>query len=474
MSRDSKISRAMNFGRYRLVINSLRSRKKQRRQPDDDYDLSEVQTLEVPEEVKDWLAFTFTRQLASRMGAEENKPKFKTVAQAVRAGLLVDKIYDRLTLPPVNMKFPNEVTEMLKLSNEWDFDIFAFSQVANDHPIRYLGYDILNRYGLLHKFKIQRNTLEAFLNKIEEGYMKYDNLYHNNLHGADVAQTVHYMIYKTGLMNWLTDLEIFATLIAAIIHDYEHTGTTNHFHVMSGSDIALLYNDRAVLENHHVSASFQLFRDEQYNILSQLSKDEYREFRALVIDIVLATDMSHHFQQLKNIKSAMAIFANDPSAEIDKTKALSLVVHMCDISHPAKPWKLHYKWSDLLSEEFFRQGDLEYSLGLPYSPLCDRNNTLVAESQIGFIDYIVEPSMIVCAEMLESILKPLSDTCDESHEEKGFVIEKPWIAFIAENKSNWKERAAEEAALRAEQEKKLRELEETLDSIEMENEKVSE
>lgn len=59
------------------------------------------------------------------------------------------------------------------------------------------------------------------------------------------------------LQNWLTDLEIFATLVAAIIHDYEHTGTTNNFHVMSGSDTALLYNDRAVLENHHISASFR-------------------------------------------------------------------------------------------------------------------------------------------------------------------------------------------------------------------------
>ena len=34
--------------------------------------------------------------------------------------------------------------------------------------------------------------------------------------------------------SWLTDLEIFAILIAAIIHDFEHTGTTNNFHVMSG------------------------------------------------------------------------------------------------------------------------------------------------------------------------------------------------------------------------------------------------
>lgn len=58
--------------------------------------------------------------------------------------------------------------------------------------------------------------------------------------------------------NWLTDLEIFAAILAAIIHDFEHTGTTNSFHVMSGSDTAFLYNDRSVLENHHVSAAFRL------------------------------------------------------------------------------------------------------------------------------------------------------------------------------------------------------------------------
>lgn len=59
------------------------------------------------------------------------------------------------------------------------------------------------------------------------------------------------------LQNWLTDLEIFAAIIAAIIHDFEHTGTTNSFHVMSGSETALLYNDRSVQENHHISAAFR-------------------------------------------------------------------------------------------------------------------------------------------------------------------------------------------------------------------------
>ncbi|KAG8224612.1 hypothetical protein J437_LFUL005780 [Ladona fulva] len=141
--------------------------------------------------------------------------------------------------------------------DEWSFDVFALSEAANSQPVKYLGYDLLNRYGMIHKFKVPPSTLEAFLNKIEEGYCRYGNPYHNNIHAADVAQTVHYMLSQTGLMNWLTDLEIFATLVAALVHDFEHTGTTNNFHVMSGSETALLYNDRAVLENHHISASFR-------------------------------------------------------------------------------------------------------------------------------------------------------------------------------------------------------------------------
>lgn len=43
------------------------------------------------------------------------------------------------------------------------------------------------------------------------------------------------------------------------------------------SDSAILYNDRSVLENHHVSAAYRLLQDdEEMNILSNLSKDDWR------------------------------------------------------------------------------------------------------------------------------------------------------------------------------------------------------
>ncbi|XP_015183310.1 PREDICTED: calcium/calmodulin-dependent 3',5'-cyclic nucleotide phosphodiesterase 1A-like isoform X7 [Polistes dominula] len=425
-----------------------------KRLADEDDELSEVQPDAVPPEVREWLASTFTRQLATTRRKADEKPKFRSVAHAIRAGIFVDRIYRRVTNTAL-MQFPPDVVKVLKTLDDWSFDVFSLSEAALGAPVKYIGYDLLNRYGMLHKFKVPPAVLECFLGRIEEGYCRHRNPYHNNLHAADVAQTMHYILCQTGLMNWLTDLEIFSSLVAAIIHDYEHTGTTNNFHVMSGSDTALLYNDRAVLENHHTSASFRILREDECNILQNLSREEYREFRSLVIDMVLATDMSYHFQQLKNMKNLLSLA--EPS--VDKSKAVSLVLHCCDISHPAKRWDLHHRWTTQLLEEFFRQGDKERELGLPFSPLCDRNNTLVAESQIGFIEFIVEPSMQVCSDMLETVLAPLNvkESVDESAngstpESNRFKIGKPWIQCLAENKQIWKEQAVRDAEIRAQKE----------------------
>ncbi|CAF0802728.1 unnamed protein product [Didymodactylos carnosus] len=317
-----------------------------RRLMEEDDVLSEIEPDSVPNEVRDWLAMTFTRSMSTMKRRPEEKPKFKSVAQAIRAGIMVDRI--------------------------------------------------LKKWSLRVKVKVSLTSLQNFLEQMEMGYSKYHNPYHNLIHAADVLQTTYQI-------NWLTDHELFAMFVAAIIHDFEHTGTTNSFHVQSKSDVALIYNDRAVLENHHVSAAFRLMRIDDYNIVSEFSNEEYRDFRQLVIDMVLATDMSFHFTQLKNMKGLLSMPEN-----IEKSKALALVLHCADISHPGKPWHIHHSWTENLLEEYFKQGEKEKELGLPCSPLCDRENTLVAESQIGFIQYIVEPSFSVMGDMLEKIIK----SCD--------------------------------------------------------------
>lgn len=68
-----------------------------RRLADEDDELSEVQPDAVPPEVREWLASTFTRQMATTKRKADEKPKFRSVAHAIRAGIFVDRMY-RLVL----------------------------------------------------------------------------------------------------------------------------------------------------------------------------------------------------------------------------------------------------------------------------------------------------------------------------------------------------------------------------------------
>lgn len=62
---------------------------------------------------------------------------------------------------------------------------------------------------------------------------------------------------------------------------------------------AVLYNDRSVLENHHAASAWNLFMSHpDYNFLVNLDHGEFKRFRFLVIEAILATDLKKHFDFL--------------------------------------------------------------------------------------------------------------------------------------------------------------------------------
>ncbi|XP_061735364.1 dual specificity calcium/calmodulin-dependent 3',5'-cyclic nucleotide phosphodiesterase 1C [Nerophis ophidion] len=370
---------------------------------DPEDELSDLQAESVPSEVRDWLACTFSRKMGVAKRRPEEKPRFRSIVHAVQAGIFVERMYRR-TSNMAGLSYPPTALTALKEVDQWSFDVFLLHEATGDHALKFLVYELLTRYDLINRFRIPVPALVQFVEALENGYSKHKNPYHNLVHAADVTQTAHFLMLHTGLMHWLSELEILAMVFAAAIHDFEHTGTTNNFHIHTRSEVAIFYNDRSVLENHHVSAAYRLMAEEDTNILVNLNKEDWRELRALVIEMVMSTDMSCHFQQIKTMKNTLT-----QSHGLDKVKVLSLMLHAADISHPAKAWPLHFRWTHSLMEEFFRQGDKEVELGLPFSPLCDRKATMIAQSQIGFIDFIVEPTFSVLVDMTEKVIAPLID-----------------------------------------------------------------
>lgn len=71
---------------------------------------------------------------------------------------------------------------------------------------------------------------------------------------------------------------------------------------------ALLYNDRSVLENHHAASAWNLFLSRpEYNFLINLEHVEFKRFRFLVIEAILATDLKKHFDFLAEFNAKVTI-----------------------------------------------------------------------------------------------------------------------------------------------------------------------
>ncbi|KAG0263121.1 hypothetical protein DFQ27_001923 [Actinomortierella ambigua] len=76
------------------------------------------------------------------------------------------------------------------------------------------------------------------------------------------------------------------------------------------------------------------------------------------------------------------------------------LLHAADISNAVKPWELCRRWSDLVIQEFFRQGDIEKAQNLPVSPNMDREMHNQPQISLGFGDFVVQPYFESLAEFL--------------------------------------------------------------------------
>ncbi|KAK2537684.1 Pde3a, partial [Columba guinea] len=188
-------------------------------------------------------------------------------------------------------------------------------------------------------------------------------------------------------------LELMALYVAAAMHDYDHPGRTNAFLVATSAPQAVLYNDRSVLENHHAAAAWNLFMSRpEYNFLVNLDHVEFKHFRFLVIEAILATDLKKHFDFVAKFNAKVNDDVGiDWTNENDRLLVCQMCIKLADINGPAKCKDLHLQWTEGIVNEFYEQGDEEASLGLPISPFMDRSAPQLAHLQESFITHIVGP-----------------------------------------------------------------------------------
>jgi hypothetical protein len=171
------------------------------------------------------------------------------------------------------------------------------------------------------------------------------------------------------------------------------------------------------LENYHVSETFKVILKVNLNIFEKLSPEEYRIVRRRMIDGILSTDMACHSKQILSMKSKLEsleisgginveklIIGDNYSKKYENSQmVLSMCIHTADLSNPAKINEVFDKWTELVFNEFFAQGDIEKTKGFIPSMLCDRTTTKINKSQVGFINFVVIPQFEVMLNIMPEI-----------------------------------------------------------------------
>jgi len=248
---------------------------------------------------------------------------------------------------------------------------------------------------------------------------------------------------------------LLSLVLAAIVHDYRHPGLSNAFQIAADSDIAREFNEQHVLEMDSLNKSLNALRSGTFNIFQTFSKETLRNLCSEIINLVLATDMSRHFELLSAFKSKFASHSTHRNSRLvsviegggkpmnslstlgtstgsltvaslrgnsfrrgarrfshtnstldvriefdclsqkDKGLVLQMALKVADIGHMAAQLQQHEEWSLRLQEEFLKQGDLEKQMGFPVSPLMDRDKPSVMNpsNQVTFTSVIAIPML---------------------------------------------------------------------------------
>ncbi|XP_076267487.1 phosphodiesterase 8 isoform X1 [Rhynchophorus ferrugineus] len=297
------------------------------------------------------------------------------------------------------IKAPAAIRDLLETSLTWEFDIFKLEELSRRRPLQHLGMNLFHHFDVCNALNCDEKTLSNWLTVIEANY-HYENSYHNSTHAADVMQATAGFLEKDRMKSIMEPLDEATSLIAAAAHDLDHPGKSSAFLSNSNNPLAILYNDVTVLESHHAALTFKLtLGDERINIFKNLDRETYKLARHNVIDMILATEMTKHFEHLAKFVN---VFCTRNSSELESdeympilspentTLVKRMMIKCSDVSNPTRPLRLCVEWARRIAEEYFQQTDDEKARGLPVvMPMFDRSTCSIPKSQIGFVDYII-------------------------------------------------------------------------------------
>jgi 3'5'-cyclic nucleotide phosphodiesterase len=189
------------------------------------------------------------------------------------------------------------------------------------------------------------------------------------LHGDEdqdmIASSLHDHTY--GITS--DPLTQFSVVLAALVHDCDHSGVSNFQLIKEDAKIASVFKNKSVAEQNSIVLAWDRLMESRFTALRNCiyaDPEEMKRFRQLMVNTVLATDIFD--KELSALRKARWETAfrpigdlndqdkNTPSSREDDVnrKATVVIEHLIqasDVAHTMQHWHIYQKWNERLFAE---------------------------------------------------------------------------------------------------------------------------
>uniref|UniRef100_UPI003AAA71EF cGMP-specific 3',5'-cyclic phosphodiesterase n=1 Tax=Centroberyx gerrardi TaxID=166262 RepID=UPI003AAA71EF len=270
--------------------------------------------------------------------------------------------------------------------------------------------------NLVQDFNIDYKSLCQWVLSVRRGY-RNNVPYHNWKHGLSTAQSMYAMLMATDqLQTIFSRLEILALMIATLNHDLDHRGVNNSYIERSHQPLAQLYGHSS-LENHHYNLCLFILNNSGSQILSGLSKEDYKALLPMIKRAILATDLTVHVERRSEFFSLAKKGGVSWKSEKQRELLRSMLMTASDLCAITKPWPEQKRIANLVAMEFFAQGDKEKEeFNIKPTDVMNReNSTRLPLMQVEYIDGICHPLYKALSGLFDTC-SPLLNGCEKNRE----------------------------------------------------------
>lgn len=277
--------------------------------------------------------------------------------------------------------FPDPLEKLLQMEADVGRSRLALSEVREviDMPDYDLRLDQVDPSTVILSHEVTRQ-LHDYVQTVAAMYR--ENPFHNFEHASHVTMSVQKLLSRIVAPDISTPstesvhkhsyglssdpLSQFAVVLSALIHDADHPGVTNAQLVKEGAGIAAVYQNKSVAEQNSVDLAWDLLMEETYYDLRHAiyaTEDEFKRFRALIVNIVLATDIMDkdlgalrvaRWNKAFNEESVKEL-NESPTVDINRkaTIVMEHLIQASDVAHTMQHWHIYRKWNARLFEEMY-------------------------------------------------------------------------------------------------------------------------